>query len=183
MPLDITPPPATDKAAKLEKLGKLVDLFDRQGIDINEVGQIKRVSVYQSLTKNEEGEAEIHDLMGVQFSPAWETGPEWPVIQQGPAIKSLVSAPSVFSSTLPGVASVITPNVPPTVSPMLLNSAATTLCSSWYFVMPDKSNKSNPNAFCKLSNLPKTKVTPCITEFLILIQIFLKLSLNAFQLS
>ena len=87
MPLDITPPPATDKAAKLEKLGKLVDLFDRQGIDINEVGQIKRVSVYQSLTKNEEGEAEIHDLMGVQFSPAWETGPEWPVIQQGPAIK------------------------------------------------------------------------------------------------
>jgi hypothetical protein len=87
MPLDITPPPPADKTAKLEKLGKLVDLFDRQGIDINEVGQIKRVSVYQSLTKNEEGEAEIHDLMGVQFSPAWETGPQWPVIQQGPAHK------------------------------------------------------------------------------------------------
>lgn len=87
MPLDITPPPPADRTAKLEKLGKLVDLFDRQGIDINEVGQIKRVSVYQSLTKNEEGEAEIHDLMGVQFSPAWETGPQWPVIQQGPAHK------------------------------------------------------------------------------------------------
>ncbi len=88
MPLNITPPPPpTDKAAKLEKLGKLVDLFDRQGIDINEVGTIKRVSVYQSLTKNVDGEAEVHDLMGVQFSPAWETGPQWPVIQQGPAYK------------------------------------------------------------------------------------------------
>lgn len=87
MPLDITPPQPADKAAKLEKLGKLVDLFERQNIDINEVGSIKRVSLYQSLTKNEEGEAEVHDLMGVQFSPAWETGPEWPVIQQGPAHK------------------------------------------------------------------------------------------------
>lgn len=70
-------------------LGKLADMFDRQGIDIDEIGKIQRVSLYQSLTKNEEGEAEIHDLTGVQFqfSPKWESGPEWPVIQQGPAIK------------------------------------------------------------------------------------------------
>jgi hypothetical protein len=72
-----------------EVLGKLADLFARQGIDVDEIGQIQRVSLYQSLTKNEEGEAEIHDLAGVQFkfSPKWESGPEWPVVQQGPAIK------------------------------------------------------------------------------------------------
>ena len=87
---------------------------------------------------------------------------------------------------LPGVAINRLLNFPlrlSTVSPIVLNSAATILCSSWYFVMPDKSNKSNPNAFCKLSNLPKTKVTPCITEFFIFIQMFLNLSLNACQLS
>jgi hypothetical protein len=72
-----------------EVLGKLADLFARQGIDVDEIGQIQLVSLYQSLTKNEDGEAEIHDLAGVQFkfSPKWESGPEWPVVQQGPAIK------------------------------------------------------------------------------------------------
>lgn len=82
--LQMGPPPSSK-----EVLGKLADLFERQGINVDEVGKISRVSLYQSLTKNEEGEAEIHDLAGVQFqfSPKWESGPEWPVIQQGPAIK------------------------------------------------------------------------------------------------
>ncbi len=82
--LQMGPPPSSR-----EVLGKLADLFERQGINVDEVGKISRVSLYQSLTKNEEGEAEIHDLAGVQFqfSPKWESGPEWPVIQQGPAIK------------------------------------------------------------------------------------------------
>ena len=75
----ITGPPANRK----EVLGKIADLLERQGINVDEVGQIGRVSIYQSLTKNEEGEAEIHDLMGIQFSPAWETGPQWPVINPG----------------------------------------------------------------------------------------------------
>lgn len=78
-------PPANPR----DVLGKLADLFDKQGIDVSEIGKIQRVSLYQSLTKNEEGDAEIHDLAGVQFqfSPKWESGPEWPTIQQGPAIK------------------------------------------------------------------------------------------------
>jgi len=82
--LQMGPPPSSK-----EVLGKLADLFERQGINVDEVGKISRVSLYQSLTKNEEGEAEIHDLAGVQFqfSPKWESGPEWPVIQQGPAVK------------------------------------------------------------------------------------------------
>lgn len=75
----IVGPPANRK----EVLGKIADLLERQGINVDEVGQIGRVSIYQSLTKNDEGEAEIHDLMGIQFSPAWETGPQWPVINPG----------------------------------------------------------------------------------------------------
>jgi len=74
-------------AHKRDALGRIADLLERNGIDIEEVGRVQRVSLYQSLTKNDEGEAEIHDLVGVQLSPAWEDGPAWPVIQQGPQFK------------------------------------------------------------------------------------------------
>ena len=92
-----------------EVLGKLADLFARQGIDVDEIGQIQRVSLYQSLTKNEEGEAEIHDLAGVQFkfSPKWESGPEWPVVQQGPAIK--LPTPKVTKKKATGFKTCVVP--------------------------------------------------------------------------
>ncbi len=70
-----------------EALGRLVEMLERKGIDPAEIGQVKRVSLYQSLTKNDEGEAEVHDLAAIQFSPSWETGPEWPVVQPAPMVK------------------------------------------------------------------------------------------------
>ena len=39
-------------------LGRIADLLDRNGIGVDEVGRISRVSLYQSLTKNADGEAE-----------------------------------------------------------------------------------------------------------------------------
>lgn len=74
----------TDKS---KVLGKLVEMLERQNIDIEEIGSVRRVSLYQSLTKDEEGEAQIHDLSAIQFSPKWAEGPEWDPIHQGPAIK------------------------------------------------------------------------------------------------
>lgn len=68
-------------------LGKIAELLKRNDIDPDEIGGIKRVSVYQSLTKNDDGEAEIHDLFGIQISPKFESGPDWPVVQPGPAIR------------------------------------------------------------------------------------------------
>ena len=70
-----------------EALGRIVEMLERKGIDPAEIGQVKRISLYQSLTKNDEGEAEVHDLAAIQFSPSWETGPEWPVIQPAPLVK------------------------------------------------------------------------------------------------
>lgn len=70
-----------------DKLGRIADLLRENNIDLEDVGDVKRVSLYQSLTKNKDGEAETHNLTAIQFSPKWETGPEWPVIQQGPAVK------------------------------------------------------------------------------------------------
>ena len=82
-------------SVRREQLGKLADLLDRQGISLDEIGRIKRVSLYQSITKNPEtGEADVHDLSAIQFSPAWESGPEWPPVQPGPTI----SLPAVRAS-------------------------------------------------------------------------------------
>lgn len=81
-------------------LGKIADLLKRNNIDPEEIGMVKKVSFYQSLTKNAEGEAEVHDLMGIQFSPAWESGPEWPVVQPGPTIK--LPAPKVRTEKTDG---------------------------------------------------------------------------------
>ena len=73
------------------RLGKISELLERSGIDVSEVGRVEKVKIseWQGLTKNEDGTAEIHDLGGVSvvLSPSWETGPEWPVIQQGPSVK------------------------------------------------------------------------------------------------
>ena len=79
---------ALTTGAKREMLGRLAGLLERQGIDVDEIGKVQRVSLYQTLTKNNEtNEAETHDLMAIQFSPAWESGPEWQPVDRGPAIK------------------------------------------------------------------------------------------------
>ena len=74
-------------ANKAQALGRLVEILDRQNIDINEIGSVKRVSLYQSLTKDQDGDAQIHDLAAIQFSPKWAEGPEWNPVYQGPSIK------------------------------------------------------------------------------------------------
>lgn len=75
------------KDQKTKVLGDIAAMLERKNIALEDIGTIKRVSLYQSLTKNEEGDAEVHDLVALQFSPAFEDGPKWPVIQQGPAVQ------------------------------------------------------------------------------------------------
>ena len=38
------------------------------------------------MSKGEDGEPVVTDLVGIQLSPTWESGPEWPVVQQGPVV-------------------------------------------------------------------------------------------------
>lgn len=73
--------------AKKKLLGNIADMLERKNIDLNEIGEITRVSLYQSMLKDEQGDAQIHDLAAIQFSPKWETGPEWPVVQQGKPVQ------------------------------------------------------------------------------------------------
>ena len=84
---------ASSVAGRKEVLGRLADLLERQGISVDEIGTVNRVSVYQSLTKNQDGDAEVHDLLGVQFSPSWETGPQFDPVRQGPPVRVTVRVP------------------------------------------------------------------------------------------
>lgn len=67
-------------------LGKIAELLRQNGIDPEDVGQVKtvRVGTYQGLAKDVDGEIHVKDLesASIVFSPAWETGPRWPVVQQ-----------------------------------------------------------------------------------------------------
>ena len=63
----------------------VADLLHRAGVEAGEVGRIEKVrlSEYQSAYKDADGEAHILDLKAasVVLTPAWENGPEWPVVQ------------------------------------------------------------------------------------------------------
>ena len=72
---------------KQKMLGAIADLLERKNIDVADIGDIKRVSIYQSLIKDENGDAQVHDLAAIQFAPSWDEGPKWPVVQQGPQIQ------------------------------------------------------------------------------------------------
>ena len=74
-------------------VGKIADLIEKSGIDAAQIGHINRVNLWQAMSKDDEGEPVITDLVGVQLSPAWEDGPAWPVIQ--PAAPCIVKAPKV----------------------------------------------------------------------------------------
>ena len=79
------PPPS-----KKDVLGKVAHLLERNGIDVDEVGKITRVNVWQGFYKDEDGEAHTVDMAGLSFSPAWEDGPEWNPVNQGPPVKCSV---------------------------------------------------------------------------------------------
>lgn len=76
---------AHDKTIRNKNIATIAELFEKRGIDPAEVGDLKKVSFYQTVTKDPEGEYVVHDLTAVQFTPSWDNGPKWPVITQGPS--------------------------------------------------------------------------------------------------
>lgn len=70
-----------------EVLGKLSELLDRSGIEVDEIAKINRVNLWQGFYKDDEGDAHTVDMAGVQFVPTWADGPKWPVIHQADPVK------------------------------------------------------------------------------------------------
>lgn len=62
-------------------LGKIQDLLERNGIDLDDVGAVHKVNVWQGFMKGEDGEPQVVDLAGIQLSPKWAEGPAWPLVQ------------------------------------------------------------------------------------------------------
>ena len=67
-------------------LGQIADLLKRNGIDVEDIGKVHRVNVWQGMAKIKDDDGTEHmetvDLTGVQLSPIWDEGPQWPVVQQ-----------------------------------------------------------------------------------------------------
>lgn len=82
--LDDTPP--TSVLGK-QQLGKLAALLERSGLDVEDFARITKVNVWQGFLKDDEGNAEIVDLAGMQLVPHFADGPEWPVVQQADPTK------------------------------------------------------------------------------------------------
>jgi hypothetical protein len=78
-------------------LGAIADLLANNNIDLDEIGSISKVSVYQQASKDADGEVQVTDLVGVQINPKWESGPEWPVVQQAPP--TIIKAPAKPKTT------------------------------------------------------------------------------------
>lgn len=68
-------------------LGDIAKLLEQHGIDLEEVGRIKQINVWQQGYKDEEGIGHVQDLMGIQFSPAWEEEPVFPLIERAAPLK------------------------------------------------------------------------------------------------
>ena len=71
-----------------KRLAQLDKILRAKGIDLAELeaASVKDVKFWQSMHKDNDGEAIVTDLAGITFSPAWETGPAWPVVQPGPKV-------------------------------------------------------------------------------------------------
>ena len=78
---------ALDLPSRTTTLGKIAELLERNGIDVDDVGRVAKVNLWQGFHKNADGEAEVVDLVGVQLSPHWADGPQWPVVEPAPVVK------------------------------------------------------------------------------------------------
>ena len=91
-----------------DKLGALADLLERSGIEVDDIGAVKRVNVYQGFYKDEEGVAHTVDMHGIVLSPKWGEAPEYPVVQ--PAAPTIIRPVKAIPVSRTGKVTVILPD-------------------------------------------------------------------------
>lgn len=75
-----------EASERLSKAERIVSLLERSGFSVDDVGEIKKIRLgsHRGFIKNANKEIEYtHDLPAdsIIFTPAWEQGPKWPVVQ------------------------------------------------------------------------------------------------------
>lgn len=83
---------------------KIEEFLKSQNIDPEMVGKVDKIRVtnYQSLIKNENGEPEVTDLESIKvvLSPAWEEGPKWDIVRPAtPVNVSIPWTPTIHTKT------------------------------------------------------------------------------------
>lgn len=83
---------------KKDNLGKVAELLEKSGIPLEEIDSVQsvRINAYQGLTKDADGEVQIHDLEAASLvlKPKWADGPAWPVVQPAdPVIVKVKATP------------------------------------------------------------------------------------------
>lgn len=76
------------------RLRALDRLLKAKGIDLDDLAdaQIDAVKFYEQGYKDAEGVGQVQQLAAITISPAWESGPEWPVVQRAPERTALPKA-------------------------------------------------------------------------------------------
>lgn len=83
---------AKKKKATLEQIA---DILERNNIDIEDIGSIKRIGITEKISEDSNGKAKRTAVNSIVISPKWTDEPEWPTIQQakGAVIRVRSSAP------------------------------------------------------------------------------------------
>lgn len=85
--------PSSDRKSRLTRLDALLTESGINAEDIGEVVKAVRVSEWQVMSKDADGDPQVTDLKAtsILLHPTWATGPKWPVVQ--PAAPVMVKVP------------------------------------------------------------------------------------------
>ena len=78
---------ASDKIYFDQLVTGIAKAFEAAEIDPAEIGRLKNLGGYQQGYKDNDGQGHIVDLFKWQFSPTWEDGPAWPIVDQPAPVK------------------------------------------------------------------------------------------------
>jgi hypothetical protein len=62
----------------------VAQILQEKGLSVDDIGEIKRISVWDTLTSDGSGGTETQRMTAIRFSPKWESGPEWPFVERAP---------------------------------------------------------------------------------------------------
>jgi metallophosphoesterase superfamily enzyme len=72
----------SESKKKKATLEQIANILERNGIDIEDIGSVKRINVTERMVKGSDGTSKTSASSSITLSPKWEDGPEWPIIQR-----------------------------------------------------------------------------------------------------
>jgi hypothetical protein len=103
----------TDQNRKVgkEQVKRVAEALVARGLDVEELGRLSKIKMWQGHSKDNDGNVVVTDLWGFQLAPSWETGPEWPVVQPAAPVKVKARADAKAFSAQGWQRAVILPDI------------------------------------------------------------------------